>query len=137
MFFMPLISDARVITDICSGLDLFTTRILRKLHSPDPDIATTLYRNQPSLFSNLLSVLFEIVMSEHQHQWTLSQPLLPLILLNRSQFDSICEKQLGFYSASAVTTLKETVDATFTADHKIDVQVRANFTNAIAALQKT
>ena len=40
-------------------------------------------RQRPELFPNILSTLFEIALFENcTNQWSLSRPMLPLILLN-------------------------------------------------------
>ena len=75
-------------TSADAGTTLFPSFACAKC-SKSPDVLPRIQaigehlRQRPELFPNILSTLFEIALFENcTNQWSLSRPMLPLILLN-------------------------------------------------------
>jgi hypothetical protein len=58
-------------------------------------------RQQPALLPEILRSLFEIILfEENSNQWSLSRPMLSLILINEPVSDTMC--YMTFYSCQCV-----------------------------------
>ncbi|KAK6044471.1 hypothetical protein COOONC_18023, partial [Cooperia oncophora] len=93
-----LLADAVVITSACSALDTILNylykRFTRSPHpvakvgmEPEGDSCLVAVKNQPQLMSDILtSMMTSLMFGEVKCQWSISRPLLGLILLQEEVF---------------------------------------------------
>jgi hypothetical protein len=82
--------DGIALQESCSILDNIATHIFTHMQSKKAssqnDHYLMIFKTNPDVFTTLLSTVFSAVLAAEDNMWTLSRPLLPLILINQQAF---------------------------------------------------
>lgn len=90
--------DTMVCTGCCATLDHIVTYLFKCLHQKskkgtvdlESDALVRVMKHQPSILQQMLATVLNIIMFEDcRNQWSMSRPLLPLILLNNEYFGQL------------------------------------------------
>lgn len=90
--------DTMVCTGCCATLDHIVTYLFKALHQKskktsaelENDALVRVMKHQPSILQQMLATVLNIIMFEDcRNQWSMSRPLLPLILLNNEYFHQL------------------------------------------------
>ncbi|KAK8737903.1 hypothetical protein OTU49_004293 [Cherax quadricarinatus] len=90
--------DTMVCTGCCATLDHIVTYLFKTLHQKskkgtvdlETDALVKVMKHQPSILQQMLATVLNIIMFEDcRNQWSMSRPLLPLILLNNEYFGQL------------------------------------------------
>ncbi|RXG54554.1 Exportin-7 [Armadillidium vulgare] len=91
-------SNTMVCTGCCATLDHIVTYLFKALHQKskktsaelENDALVRVMKHQPSILQQMLATVLNIIMFEDcRNQWSMSRPLLPLILLNNEYFHQL------------------------------------------------
>eukprot|EP00095_Tigriopus_kingsejongensis_P007054 maker-scaffold146_size311726-snap-gene-2.19 protein:Tk07054 transcript:maker-scaffold146_size311726-snap-gene-2.19-mRNA-1 annotation:"Exportin-7" len=111
--------DTMVCTGCCATLDHIVTYLFKQVTSkgkirrgqvvPDNDALVQVIKVRPELLQQMLSTVLNIIMFEDcRNQWSMSRPLLGLILLNEEYFEQLRDQII-----QAQPTDKQTAMATW------------------------
>nr|XP_053642683.1 exportin-7-like [Cherax quadricarinatus] len=90
--------DTMVCSGCCATLDHIVTYLYKLLHQKskkgtvdlETDALVKVMKHQPSILQQMLATVLNIIMFEDcRNQWSMSRPLLPLILLNNEYFGQL------------------------------------------------
>ncbi|XP_066968939.1 exportin-7 isoform X7 [Macrobrachium rosenbergii] len=90
--------DTMVCTGCCATLDHIVTYLFKTVHQKskkgtvdlESDALVRVMKHQPSILQQMLATVLNIIMFEDcRNQWSMSRPLLPLILLNNEYFGQL------------------------------------------------
>ncbi|XP_076033625.1 ran-binding protein 16 isoform X1 [Oratosquilla oratoria] len=90
--------DTMVCTGCCATLDHIVTHLFKTLHIKskkgnvdlENDALVRVMKHQPHILQQMLATVLNIIMFEDcRNQWSMSRPLLPLILLNEEYFGQL------------------------------------------------
>ncbi|XP_042861288.1 exportin-7-like isoform X3 [Penaeus chinensis] len=90
--------DTMVCSGCCATLDHVVTYLYKLLHQKskkgtvdlESDALVRVMKHQPSILQQMLATVLNIIMFEDcRNQWSMSRPLLPLILLNNEYFGQL------------------------------------------------
>ncbi|XP_037791667.1 exportin-7-like isoform X1 [Penaeus monodon] len=93
-----IFSDTMVCSGCCATLDHVVTYLYKLLHQKskkgtvdlESDALVRVMKHQPSILQQMLATVLNIIMFEDcRNQWSMSRPLLPLILLNNEYFGQL------------------------------------------------
>ncbi|XP_037791669.1 exportin-7 isoform X1 [Penaeus vannamei] len=94
----PSAEHTMVCTGCCATLDHIVTYLFKCLHQKskkgtvdlESDALVRVMKHQPSILQQMLATVLNIIMFEDcRNQWSMSRPLLPLILLNNEYFGQL------------------------------------------------
>lgn len=118
--------DTMVCTGCCATLDHIVTYLFKQVTSkgkirrgqviPDNDALVQVIKVRPELLQQMLSTVLNIIMFEDcRNQWSMSRPLLGLILLNEEYFeqlrDQVIQAQPSDKQAAMATWFKNLMEA--------------------------
>ncbi|XP_076033628.1 ran-binding protein 16 isoform X3 [Oratosquilla oratoria] len=92
------LKDTMVCTGCCATLDHIVTHLFKTLHIKskkgnvdlENDALVRVMKHQPHILQQMLATVLNIIMFEDcRNQWSMSRPLLPLILLNEEYFGQL------------------------------------------------
>lgn len=90
--------DTMVCTGCCATLDHIVTYLFKTVHQKskkgtvdlESDALVRVMKHQPTILQQMLATVLNIIMFEDcRNQWSMSRPLLPLILLNNEYFGQL------------------------------------------------
>ncbi|XP_066968940.1 exportin-7 isoform X8 [Macrobrachium rosenbergii] len=90
--------DTMVCSGCCATLDHIVSYLYKVLHNKskkgtvdlESDALVRVMKHQPSILQQMLATVLNIIMFEDcRNQWSMSRPLLPLILLNNEYFGQL------------------------------------------------
>jgi len=100
--------DTMVCTGCCATLDHIVTYLFKKVTnkgkksrnsnqtSPDNDSLVTVVKMRPEILQQMLQTVLNIIMFEDcRNQWSMSRPLLGLILLNEDYFQNLRDQVIS------------------------------------------
>ncbi|XP_065827879.1 exportin-7-like isoform X2 [Oscarella lobularis] len=107
-------SDVSVSTACCSMLDAVLTHLFRKLSKVKKHEAVAdhsflrLVDVQPEVFQQMLSTVLNIIIFEEcRNQWSMSRPLLGLVLLNEKYFENLRDSLVNMQSGEKRELMKK------------------------------
>ncbi|KAI0211190.1 Exportin-7 [Lamellibrachia satsuma] len=113
--------DTMVCTGCCATLDNIITYLFKKLtrkhKKPHPNQVTDsdtflhILELHPEILQQMLSTVLNIIMFEDcRNQWSMSRPLLGLILLNEEYFNKLRQNIIGSQPADKQTAMAQCFD---------------------------
>jgi len=118
-------TDTMVCTGCCATLDHIVTHLFKQMSMkgkvrrgqtmPENDALVQVVKMHPEILQQMLSTVLNIIMFEDcRNQWSMSRPLLGLILLNEDYFqslrDQIIQSQSAAKQSSMATWFKNLMD---------------------------
>ncbi|KAF2366896.1 Armadillo-type fold [Trinorchestia longiramus] len=114
--------DTSVCSGCCATLDYLVTHLFKQLNNKggkkvvgvdvENDALVRVMKHQPQIFHQMLATVLNIIMFEDcRNQWSMSRPLLPLILLNNEYFGQLRQQIISQQAADKQSVMAQWFDS--------------------------